>query len=219
MLPQHLFVTVVNRGQSEAVLQHLQVFGVGGGVVMPGEGTVFNKGLEFFGLNESLKDIIFLPVPLGFEEALHEHMLKKFKLHRRHRGIAFSLPLSRFQRLSFQEDRLRRDPYSYEYHCLITILERTKAKECVHHAQEAGASGGTILHGRGAGIPRDSLFELLIEPQKDVVFFILPTAILENVQKAITTHMHLEEEGRGILFALPVHRVTGLFSRDEEKKR
>lgn len=216
MLAQTLFITVVDRGRAESTLQQMQAFSVGGGVVMLGEGTVSNKWLEILGLNESQKDVIFLPIPSSFEDSLHELMLKNFKLHKRRRGIAFSLPLSHFQRLRFIDEEMRIDPSTYKYHCIISILEQGRAKDCVIHAKNAGATGGTILHGRGAGVPQDSFFDLLIEPQKEIVFFIVPTEIVHRVQEEIVEKMHLEEEGQGIIFALPVNRATGLYQADEK---
>lgn len=216
MLSQILFITVVDRGHAEALLKQMQAFSVGGGVVVLGEGTISNPWLEILGLNESQKDIIFLPIPAGFEDSLHQLMRKEFKLHKRHRGISFSLPLSHFQRMHFRESNMRIDPKNYQYHCIICILERGKAKDCVYHAQKAGASGGTILHGRGAGVPQDSFFELLLEPQKDIVFFIVATDIVNQVQEEIATKMELEKQGQGIIFALPVNKATGLYQAEEK---
>lgn len=214
MLAQTLFITVVDRGQAESILQKTQAFSVGGGVVMPGEGTISNKWLEILGLNESQKDVIFLPILSSLEDPLHELMLKEFKIHKRRRGISFSLPLSHFQRLRFTQDQMRLDPARYKYHCIISILEQGKAKDCVEHAKNAGAPGGTILHGRGAGVPQDRFFNLLIEPKKEIVFFVVPTEIVDRVQEEIVIKMQLEEEGQGIIFALPVTRATGLFETD-----
>ena len=42
-------------------------------------------------------------------------------------------------------------------------------------AMENGATGGTILHGRGAGIyENSSLFSMAIEPEKEIILFLFP---------------------------------------------
>lgn len=216
MLPQTIFVSVVNKGQSEAVLKQMQAFGLGGGVVFLGEGTVFNKWLEFFGLNESQKDLIFMPISSSFEDTLHELMRKHFKIDKKHRGISFSLPLTQFQSITYYEKGQRPDPASCDYQCIISILDKGQAKDCVLHAREAGAAGGTIIPGRGAGVPQDSFFDLLVEPQKDLVFFIVSSPIADRVQDQIIEKMQLNQEGKGVIFSLPVTRATGLFRNTKE---
>lgn len=211
MLPEKLFISVVNKGRSESVLRQLQGFGLAGGVVMLGEGTIFNRWLEILGLNESQKDVIFLPIPANLEKPLHELMLKDFKINRRHRGISFSLPMSQFQHMVYGSEDRRVLPDHYSHHCLIVILEESRAKECVGYAREAGSRGGTIIHGHGAGVPQDSFFQLFVEPRKDLVFFIVPTEIKDRIEKTITTKMNLEEEGQGVIFSLPVSQASGLY--------
>lgn len=218
MLPESLFITIVSRGRSEAVLKQLQAFGLGGGVVMLGEGTVFNRWLEILGLNESQKDVIFLPLPKSLEGDLHDLMLKNFKLNRRHRGISFSLPLSQFQYMDYSKKGKRIDPSSYDYHCIIAILEEGKARQCVSHARGAGSSGGTIIRGHGAGVPQDSFFQLFVEPGKDLVFFIVSTAIKDAVEEEIASKMNLYDEDQGVIFSLPVSLATGLYQERSKKE-
>lgn len=210
-MQQVLFTAVVDRGRAQSVLKELRALGIGGGVILLGEGTVSNKWLEFFGLNETHKDVIFLPVPALYEESLHEMMLRTFKIARKRRGIAFSMPMRRFQRMKFWEDDMRVDPGVYPYHCIVTILNKGDSHACVEAARKAGVSGGTIIHGRGAGVPQDSVFNILFEPEKEIVFHLVPTGNVRQIRDALVDAMDLDQPGRGILFVLPVSRATGLY--------
>ena len=97
---QTLFISVLNRGKAEQVLSEMRIFGLTGGVVLLGEGTVSNRFLEILGLEETQKDIVILPIEEKYENAVHEMMLENFNIDRKRSGIAFSIPMSRFGRVS-----------------------------------------------------------------------------------------------------------------------
>lgn len=213
---QNLFMAVVDRGRAEDVLNELRAFGVGNGVVLFGEGTVSNRWLEILGLDETQKEIILLTVSERLEEAMHEMMLQSFKINKKRRGIAFSIPLNRFNRRRYWPADMRVPKDKFPYHCIVTILDKGKSRDFVRVAREAGAPGGTIIHGRGAGIPQEeSIFDLVIEPQKDIVFILVPTNKAAHIRQSIVQEMNLDKPGNGILFVLPVTRATGLYRGKE----
>lgn len=213
---QSLFMAVVDRGRAEDVLKELRVFGLGNAVVLFGEGTIANKFLEILGLDETQKEVIILTVSERFEDAVHELMLKAFKIHRKRRGIAFSMPLSRYRQDRYQEADERVPKSAFPYHCIISITNHGKSKDVVRVAREAGAPGATIVRGRGAGIPQTgSFFDLLVEPQKDIVFCLVPTDQAIFVKRKIAKDLNFSKPGEGILFVLPVKRASGLYQSKE----
>ena len=90
---------------------------------------------------------------------------EQFKLHKRFRGIAFSVPYRPWKPGDDTAAPLPR-PTNAPYLCLLTVVERGLGDECMAIAREAGAQGGTIIHAHGAGVPQDFYFPLVIEPQK-----------------------------------------------------
>ncbi len=214
---QSLFMAVVDRGRAEDVLNELRAFGVGNGVVLFGEGTVSNRWLEILGLDETQKEVILLTVSERLEEAMHEMMLQSFKINKRRRGIAFSIPLNRYNRVRYWPADQRVPKDQFPYHCIVTILDEGKSRDFVKVARDAGAPGGTIIHGRGAGVPaEESFFDLVIEPQKDIVFILVPTEKAAHIRQVVVEEMNLDKPGNGILFVLPVTRATGLYQAKEE---
>ncbi|HHX38069.1 MAG TPA: P-II family nitrogen regulator, partial [Clostridiaceae bacterium] len=176
MINETLFFVVVNRGKADEVLSEMQSFGLAGGVILHGDGTSVNKILKILGLDETHKDIIIMPIPEELEDPLHEMVAQVFSLTKRNRGIAFSVPMSRYRSQKIFPDHMRCDRTSFRHHCIFTILDRGKSRDCVQFAREAGAPGGTIMHGHGAGKSLvDAAFPLFIEPEKDIVMQIAPT--------------------------------------------
>ena len=212
---QMLFMGVVDRGRAEEVLAETRAFGLPGGTVFHGEGTVSNRWLELMGLAETQKDIIVLTSPQQFEASLHEMMRARFHIHKKNRGIAFTMPLSRMAQTRFFPEEERPDPLSFRYQCIVVISDRGNSRACVAAARAAGAAGGTILHGRGAGVPAGNYFATMLQPEKDIVLFLCPTEDAPRIRQGIVEKMDLHAPGTGILFVLPVSRVSGLYENRE----
>lgn len=212
MIKQSFFISVLNRGEAGELLKEMRVLGLEGGVIMLGEGTASSRLLRIFGLEETQKDVIFLPaIEEKYENAVHELMLNHFRLDKRRKGIAFSIPLTYFQHTSLMQEREIYDPACFQYQCIFVIVDAGKGKDVIQKAREVGQFGGTILHGRGAGVPADSYFPFNIEPQKDVVMLLTKSELTHALQEQLFQALHLEQPGSGIMFALPVSKVTGIF--------
>jgi nitrogen regulatory protein PII len=76
---------------------------------------------------------------------------------------------------------------------------------------KAGARGGTVLFGRGAGIhEQEKIFGMSIEPEKEVVLTLVFADQVDTVLDEIVRAAELNDTGRGIAFVLPVERVAGV---------
>lgn len=76
-------------------------------------------------------------------------------------------------------------------------------------AVREGARGGTVVHGRGAGVPENFSFPIIIDPDKDIVINILSKADAIRVKAALDRELELEKPGTGIAFMIPVGKFAG----------
>ena len=84
-------------------------------------------------------------------------------------------------------------------------------------ARDAGATGGTVIHGRGTGNKQIAkTFGITITPNKEVVFIVIPASIHEAVVNAIYKNAGLDAPSQGIVFTLPIDRVAGLSGEMKE---
>ncbi len=89
----------------------------------------------------------------------------------------------------------------------------------VDAAKATGATGATIVPGRGTGIHEaKTFFGLTLEAQTDLVMFLLEEHLVGTVMKAICEAGHFEKPGTGIVFVSPVEHVAGLESQMEQFK-
>jgi nitrogen regulatory protein PII len=210
-----LFFVVVSRGKANTVLRKAKKCGVTGGTIFLGEGTVQNRHSDKLGQTEIHKEILMLSTSDELFDQLYRETLMFLK---KNEGIAFSIPFKRWQLPADGQEQMNISTDVHPSHfCIMTIVDRGRSKACIKAARAAGAMGATVIHGRGAGIPTDFYFPLVIEPQKDMVMIITKKDNASLIRQRILSDLKLEKAGNGIIFTLPVNWTGGLLeSRSEE---
>lgn len=121
-------------------------------------------------------------------------------------AIAFTSPLE--YRI---EDEVK---MNLEYVALYVIVDRHEGQKAVQIAQENGARGASLVHGRGSAKEVKSiLFNMNIEEEKDLVIMLVKTELAEQIKNAIYEQMQLKDENKGIIYTLPVIEVRGLIDQ------
>lgn len=94
---------------------------------------------------------------------------------------------------------------------IVTIVRKGWGSTVLEASVNAGARGGTVLIGRGAGInEKERIFGVSIEPEKEIVLTVVSADRAESILEAIVLAAELNEVGRGIAFVLPVDKVVGV---------
>ena len=94
---------------------------------------------------------------------------------------------------------------------IVSIVRKGWGSAVLDASVKAGARGGTVLYGRGAGInEREKIFGLSIEPEKEIVFTVVRADLVDKVLGDIVLAADLNDTGRGIAFVLPVEKVVGV---------
>lgn len=208
---------IVNRGKANRLLRRAQEIGAQRGTIFLGEGTMSSRWLEVFGVNQSQKEVLLIAVPDEVTERFYAMLREEFNLHKKYKGIAFSVPYRAIGKDAGQREAPAQGDHAAHI-CLMTVLERGLAEECMRVARAAGARGGTVLHAHGAGVPQDFYFPLVIEPQKEILMIVAPRENARVIRDAIYQNMRLERKGAGILFALPVNRTLGLYEERQQER-
>ena len=97
------------------------------------------------------------------------------------------------------------------FEMIVCIVNKGYSDVVMDAARKAGAGGGTVIHARGtANKQAEKLFNLVIEPEKDMVLLLVPTTIRDAVLHAVYQAAGSESAGQSIAFALPVDSAGGL---------
>ena len=104
-----------------------------------------------------------------------------------------------------------------QFELIVAIVNRGFSDLVMDAARKAGASGGTILHGRGTGVHEAAqFFGVAIQPEKELVLILTRSAERRAIMSAIAEGAQLDRQGRGLIFSLPVDEVGGIVHLLEE---
>lgn len=94
---------------------------------------------------------------------------------------------------------------------IVSIVRKGWGSTVLDASVKAGARGGTVLFGRGAGInEQEKIFGLSIEPEKEIVLTVAYADQVDTILQEIVRAADLNGPGRGIAFVVPVERVVGV---------
>ena len=101
------------------------------------------------------------------------------------------------------------------YEIVFCIVNNGFSDVVMDAAKEYGAKGGTVLHARGtANKKAEKIFNITVQPEKEIVMILIPSDIKDNILHAIYKQVGLKTPGQGIAFTLPVDDVVGLTEND-----
>lgn len=105
----------------------------------------------------------------------------------------------------------------YNHEAIFCIVNSGYSEVVMDAAKKLGARGGTIINARGtANKEAEKFFNITIQPEKEIVMILVPSALKEDILHALYKQVGLDTPGQGIAFALPVDGVVGLSDEGEQ---
>ncbi len=102
---------------------------------------------------------------------------------------------------------------------ILATLKPHLTEDVVDAVKKAGATGATIIPGRGTGIREaKSFFGLSLETQTDIIMLVVEEHVVDEILDAIKEAGRFFEPGTGIAFVLPIEHVCGLDSQMKKFK-
>ena len=104
------------------------------------------------------------------------------------------------------------------YDLIIAVIARGFSDYVVSAARDAGATGATILYGRGTSDKDEQVMGISLQPERETVLILVKKTDRKKIMQEIADKTSLMEEGRGICFSLPVTQVYGIKRVTEQRK-
>ena len=210
-----LVYVVVNYGMGSRILHKAKEYGISGGTIFLGKGTVNNSLLNFLSLYDERKEIVLL----GTDNHTADHALvelnKEFQFEKPNHGIVFTTSACEIigsRCYKSEENEEGRGVNKLMYQNIITIVNRGKAEEVIEAAKAAGSKGGTIINARGSGLNETSkLFNMDIEPEKEIVIILSKEDITEAIVTSIREKLEIDKPGNGIIFIQNINNAYGIY--------
>ena len=214
-LDVELIRVIVNYGLGSRVVRSAKQHGLSGGTIVLGKGTVASGFLNFIGLCDVRKEIVYLAGDSQIVSRAMEEMNKEFELSKPNHGIAFTTSICSIIGSRSIACRIKKEDRGAEktmYHIINIIVDKGRAEEVVSAATKAGSKGGTVINARGSGVHETSkVFDMEIEPEKEVIIILSEVEKTEDIVASIRESLQIDEPGNGIIYVQETSRTYGIF--------
>jgi hypothetical protein len=227
-----MLVVIVDRRHEGKVSEILAAERVQFHFIALAEGTAGSDIMALLGLESIDKSFVCCLEAACRMHGLLESFSAKLQLKKPGNGIAFTMPISCINNsvltlLTKQAesdeitesggDKLENANSGQKHELIVSIVNHGFAALAMESAKDAGATGGTILHGRKLGIEEDAKF-LGITPQleKDIVAILSPHEKRNDIMRAITRSCGGNTDARGTILSLPVEEIEGIGERTDK---
>lgn len=212
-----LYIAIVKHGYDGKLIKLAHDAGLTGATVLMGQGTFQHGLLGFLGLNEARKDIILMAAEEELGDVAITKIAETMHMEKPNHGIIFSIRLQdvfgakQFVGQIHQEKRKE----TMTYQAIFTIVDKGNAEEVIDAVCAVGATGGTIINARGAGIHEtQKVFNIPIEPEKEMVMIIAKSENVDRISQAIVQDLKIDEPGNGIIFIMDIAKIHGLYDQN-----
>ena len=215
-----LMVIILDRGKGARAAELFASYGLPLHYGTPGRGTANSELLDYLGLGETEKDVVFSLVPGCTIPGLLQAAGEKLQLATPGKGILFTIPLSAVSGAAarFINSQAHRTGTEQEEHMpeqgkneLIVVVVNSGCTDTdMAAAKLAGARGGTILHGRRVGEETEKSGDNGVWLEKDIVAILAPRELRLPIMEAVNRAAGAATESHGILFSMPVEETRGL---------
>jgi nitrogen regulatory protein PII len=210
-----LICIIVNYGMGSKIAKTAKHSGISGDTILLARGTVGNQLCDYIGLSDIRKEVLYLIADRETAYQALEKINNEYKFHKPNHGIAFTTSISAVsgKRICKSDNmKYKKGGESIMYHVITTIVDKGKAEDAIDAAARAGSKGGTIINGRGSGIHETSrLFNMDIEPEKEIVIILSETEMTEKIVMAIREELKIDEAGKGIIYVQDVNKTYGVY--------
>ena len=198
-----LLVTIVDRDKGRAAVDIYRAHKMHFDYLCMGYGTANSQILDYFGLAETEKDVVFTLVPETRVKGLIAEMNERFHLNHPGRGILFTVPLSgvsgQVPQILCRDGEEEKEELTVDnanqYDLILVVVNRGNVDTVMDAAREGGARGGTVLHARRVGLEDgENLLGFTLQPEKEIIAILSPRPQKLEIMRAVNKAAGLTTE-------------------------
>lgn len=185
-----------------------------------GSGTAANEILDYLGLENTEKAVIFSVQEESAWQKIKRQLQQKLKIDAPGGGIAFTIPLSSIGGKKTLQFLLEGQNYQKEeestlkdtvHELIVVIADQGNIELIMDAARGAGAYGGTVIHAKGTGMEQAEKFMgVSLAAEKEMIFIVTRKEQKNEIMRAIMEKAGLNSRAKSIVFSLPVTDTAGL---------
>ncbi len=219
-----LLITIVDRGKGSKAVDLYRAHHLHFDFACLGAGTASSKILNYFGLDETAKELVWTLSPVSRLPRLLPEIRRVLDLDTPGKGILFTIPLTgisaqipsvlikpEYEKEEPTMEEAKTPSQGHPYQLVLTIVNRGCSDQVMEAARTAGAKGGTVINARRVGYEDlQNVLGFTLQPEKEIVAILVPREQKLPLMQAINREAGLKTDCRGVLFSLPVDDIIGL---------
>ena len=186
-------------------------------VSIHGRGTATGSMLELLGIESSERQVMLSVASREKTKTLIEEQRRRLHLGVPGHGIVIAVPIKsvgggKTMAMLRGNEPMEKSapPQSCSHELIVIIAGKGQTDRVMNAAREAGARGGTVLHGKGTGSRETEKFlNVSIAEEKEVILIVSPADRKADIMRAIVQKAGPGSEAGAIVFSLPVSEVAG----------
>ena len=216
-------ISVVNPGVMERVCDISAALDLPQTVTMLGHGTAAKSMLDLLGIESTEKRIIMTVANPEKTKQFIREMRQQLYIGIPGHGIVVAVPIKSVgggKTLAYLNNG-EQQPARYtpelndKYELIVIVANEGRTDQVMNAARAAGATGGTVLHGKGTGSQNKKFYNVSIAAEKEVILMVAPSDRKAAIMQSVLHHAGPDSDAGAVLFSLPVSEVAGFGLLDE----
>ena len=220
----NFILSVTDPAGAEVLMRICDEMHLTASVIMFGRGTATKTTLDLLGIESRARRAIVTLADRQTTKSFIREQRRRMYIDTPGRGIVVAVPVKSvgggkvLEYLSGGRDVTGRPEINYSYELILAIANEGHADEVMDAARTAGATGGTILHGKGTGSKNvEKFYKLSIAQEKEILIIVSRADEKAKIMSSILKLAGPETPAGTIVFSLPVSDVAGFTLLDENE--
>ena len=209
-------ISVVNPNMAPKMNAIMQTLELPLSIELIGRGTARKNVLDLLGLSTHEYHIILTVADRDRTARLIEEARKNLYIDAPGQGIIVATPIKSvgggktLANLNGGRPTEGAPEINYNYEIVLAIANEGYTDTVMDAAREAGARGGTVLHGKGTG-SKDAakFFGVSIASEKEVIMIVAKSSEKAAIMKSIIDKAGTQTDAGAVVMSLPVSAVAG----------
>ena len=216
-----LMITITDRSRGEEFANWYRKQGIPLALTALGNGTATTEILDYLGLEATEKAVLFCVTARS--PRLVRRATKELWLDIPGRGVLMTVPISSMgaaakEHLLQGQEAEEIMEHQQTHELIVAIARQGHTDQVMNAARSAGATGGTVVHAKGAGTDlAKKFFGVSIASEREMVFILTKEEKRKEIMKAIITQAGMNSDAEAMVFSIPVSDIAGLRQLDAEE--
>lgn len=216
-------ISVVNPGAMDRVCEIAAALDLPQTVTLLGHGTAVQSMLDLLGIESTEKRVIMTVANPEKTRKFIKEMRRQVYIGIPGHGIIMAVPIKSVgggKTLAYLNNG-EQQPARYtpelndRYELIVIVANEGRTDQVMNAARAAGATGGTVLHGKGTGSQNKKFYNVSIAAEKEVILMVAPSDRKAAIMQSVLHHAGPDSDAGAVLFSLPVSEVAGFGLLDE----